>query len=309
VLQTGAANLHESGLVTITYTPPPADTTAPTTTIALDPATPNGSGGWYTSSVGVTVSASDPDDSVAQTRCVLDPASVPASYDDLPSGSCSLTSVGTDGQHTIYAASEDSNGNKETPVASSSFKIDHTPPSLAPTVSPTTIYLNQGGVTASPNAADATSGVASSSCGAIDTSTAGDHTVTCTATDNAGNGNSATIHYTVQYQILGFFSPAPSSRWKAGTTVPIKIALADAGGTRISDTQAAALASACRVKFSASGAQTKTAQCMKYDAKNHQFVFSWMLAKTGTGAETITVTVSYPGTTTTTTKSESITIT
>jgi hypothetical protein len=291
-----------------TYVTPPADTTAPTTAIALDPASPDGHNGWYTSSVGVTVSASDPDDSVAQTRCVLDPASVPASYDDLPSGSCSLTSVSTDGQHTIYAASVDSNGNKETPV-SQSFEIDQTAPSLAPTTSPTTIYLNQSGVTASPNATDATSGVASSSCGAIDTSSAGDHTVTCTASDNAGNSNSATIHYTVQYKLLGFFSPASGSKWKAGQTVPIKIALADASGTRISDAQAAALASACKVTFSASGAQTKTAQCMKYDATNHQFVYSWMLAKNGTGAETITVTVSYAGTTTTTTKSESITIT
>jgi hypothetical protein len=220
-----------------------------------------------------------------------------------------LTSVSADGQHTIYAAREDSSGNKETPLVSESFKIDQTPPSLAPTVSPTTISLNQTGVTASANASDATSEVASSSCGAIDSSTAGDHTLTCKATDNAGNTDSKTVHYTVQYQILGFFPPVPGSKWKVGQTVPIKIALADVNGTRISDTAAAGLASACRVKFSATAAQNLASQCMKYDAGNHQFIYTWKLANTGTGTDTIKVTVSYPSTTTTTTKSESIMIT
>ena len=311
----GSSLVPSGGSVSLDYTDVPevvisykADTTPPTTTITLNPAAPNGSNGWYDSAVGVAIAATDPDDSVAQTRCVLDPASAPASFDDLPNASCSLSGVSADGQHTIYAASVDSNGNKETPVMVS-FKIDHTPPSLAPTVTPAAPSLNQTGVTASPNATDATSGVASASCGAIDTSTAGDHTVTCTATDNAGNTNAATIHYTVEYQILGFFAPVPSSKWKLGQTVPIKIALADGSGTRISDTEAAAMASACRVKFSATGAQTKPAQCMKYDATNHQFVLNWMLAKTGAGPAVITVTVSYSGTTTTTTKTDPITIT
>jgi hypothetical protein len=86
---------------------------------------------------------------------------------------------------------------------------------------------------------------------------------------------------------------------------------ADVNGVRISDTEAAALvsASSCRVTFSAAGAQSKTAQCMKYDAPNHQFLYQWALAKKPNGTATITVTVGYPGTTTTTTKSATITIT
>jgi YVTN family beta-propeller protein len=312
---------HATGTVDVTVTTPagtsPAtaadqytynDTTPPTTTISLAPSSPNGTNGWYTSPVGVSFSATDPDDSVAQTRCVLDPATVPASFDDLPSGDCALSTVSTDGTHTIYAASIDSNGNKET-LESVTFQIDQTPPTLAPTFSPSTIYLGQTGVTASPNASDATSGVASSSCGSVDTSTAGDHTVTCTATDNAGNTASATVHYTVQYKVLGFMSPAPQSKWKAGQTVPIKIALTDVNGTPISDAEAQALASACRVTFSATGAQNLTAQCMKYDTTKQQFVYTWKLASSPTGADTITVTVTYPNTTTTTTITQSITIT
>jgi polyvinyl alcohol dehydrogenase (cytochrome) len=101
------------------------DTTGPTTTIALSPSSPNGSNGWYNTPVGVSVTATDNPGGVGvyQTRCVLDPATAPTSFADLPAGDCSLTSVGTDGVHTIYAASEDKDNNVEDGVVSSAFKI------------------------------------------------------------------------------------------------------------------------------------------------------------------------------------------
>ena len=222
---------------------------------------------------------------------------------------CMISSTSSgEGRLTLSATCKDLAGN----TGSSSYpvKVDKTPPTLSPSVSPNPLYLNASGASASPNANDGSgAGIASSSCGAVDTSTAGDHTVSCTATDNAGNSNSATIHYTVQYQVLGFFSPLPGSKWKVGQTVPIKFMLADANGVRISDAQAAALlAPTCRVKFSASGVQTQAPTCVKYDTAMHQFVYSWKLGN-ASGAETIMVTVSYPGTATTTIKSEPITIT
>jgi hypothetical protein len=184
-----------SGTVTITYT----DTTPPMTTISLSPSSPNGSNGWYTSSIGVSIAASDPDDQVAQTRCVLDPATAPASFDDLPSQACSLTTVSTDGQHTIYAASIDANGNKEA-VQSASLKVDSTAPSL--TVSNLTVNATSpSGATVSTysaSATDATSGLASVSCvpPAPHTFPIGDTTVSCSAADNAGNSTmqSFTVH-------------------------------------------------------------------------------------------------------------------
>jgi hypothetical protein len=281
---------------------------APTTTITLSPGAPGGANGWYVSAVGVTIGGTDPDGTIDQTRCALDPASAPATFDDLPVAACSVSSVTTDGQHAIYAASRD-DGGAVSPVVSAALKIDQTPPTLSPTISSTTVQVGQTGVTASPNASDATSGVGSSSCGAIDTSTPGDNTVTCTATDNAGNTASATVHFVVEYQILGFFSPVPLSKWMVGQMVPVKIALGNADGTRISDAEATELARSCRVQFSVEGAQTKNAQCMKYDAKNDQFIFNWKLAKQGDGLATITVTVSYPGTTWTTQLSAEVTIT
>jgi len=101
------------------------DTTAPTTTIALSPPAPNGSNGWYRTPVGVAVTATDNPGGVGvyQTRCVLDPATPPASFDALPDGDCHLTSVSAVGEHTIYAASEDRNNNVESPVVSRSFKL------------------------------------------------------------------------------------------------------------------------------------------------------------------------------------------
>lgn len=280
----------------------------PTTTIALAPAAPDGLNDWYVTGVGVTIAATDPDGNLAQTRCVLDPASVPAAFADLPDEACALTSVPTDGTHAIYAASIDAGGNTETPVVTASFKKDGTDPELAPSLSSTTVVVGQTGVTASPNATDATSGVASSSCGAIDATTPGAKSVTCTAADNAGNTATATLDYVVEYRILGFFSPVPLSKWKVGQTVPIKIALGDLAGTRIPDAEAAALARNCLVTFSATGAQTKTAQCLKYDARADQFIYNWKLAKTGTGMAAISVSISYPGSTTKTILTEQIEI-
>jgi hypothetical protein len=282
----------------------------PTTAITLAPAAPDGTNAWYVSVVGVTIAATDPDSTVAQTRCVLDPASVPAAFADLPDAGCALTSVSSDGEHTVYAASVDSEGNAEATVVSATFKLDATDPELSPSLSaPSPITVGQTGVTALPNASDTTSGVLSSGCGTVDTSTPGVHTVTCTATDNAGNTGSANLSYVVEYRILGFFSPVPSSKWKLGQSVPIKVALANGAGVRISDAAAAALAQACRVKFQASGAQSKGPDCMKYDASTDQFIYTWKLGKSGIGPATIVVRISYPNTTTTTQRSEPILIT
>jgi hypothetical protein len=138
---TNATVSDAQGKGTITDDDPPPDTTAPTTTVALNPASPNGQNGWYTSAVHLTVSASDGSGSgVAETRCVLDPASVPASFDDLPSSACpylgSGANVSAAGQHILYTASIDEEGNKETPLVSKQFKIDSTAPSVTCSASP-----------------------------------------------------------------------------------------------------------------------------------------------------------------------------
>ena len=75
-------------------------------------------------------------------------------------------------------------------------KVDRTPPKLAPTVTPSTIPLG-GTAVVKANATDALSGIAAESCGALQTSTLGKKTVTCRATDAAGNTSTATANYSV----------------------------------------------------------------------------------------------------------------
>ena len=82
--------------------------------------------------VTVTVAASDGvgGSGVAETRCVLDPTSPPATFNDIPVG-CAYTGAGAnvtiDGTHVLYAASADNGGNEETPV-NASFMIDQGDP-------------------------------------------------------------------------------------------------------------------------------------------------------------------------------------
>jgi hypothetical protein len=198
-------------------------------------------------------------------------------------------------------------GNCNPGIDAGPFQVDPTPPKLAPTISPSPVLL-LGSATATPNATDATSGIASQGCGAVDTSTPGIHTLTCTATDVAGNTATAQVGYLVEYKIIGFFSPVPNSKWKQGQNVPVKFALAGANGVQISDSEAQSLLSpTCRVMFAATGAQT-VSDCVKYDTVKHQFVYDWKLGPR-TGNETIAVRVSYPGTTATTSLSEPILIT
>ena len=91
------------------------------------------------------------------------------------------------------------------------------------------------------------------------------------------------------YQILGFFSPYSKSKWKVGTTVAVKIALA-LNGVRISDTEASALLSpTCRVFFSAGSTPAVPPTCMKYDALNKQFVYNWKVAKSTTPTAPATI--------------------
>jgi hypothetical protein len=314
---TAVDNRNNTRTKSATYHVLSNDDTPPTTTISLTPSSPNGNNSWYTSSVGVSISASDGSGTgVAETRCVLDPASPPASFDALPSTTCAYlapdANVTSDGQHTVYAASKDNNGNEETPV-SSSFKIDGTAPTVTCPSPIPTFALGSTGNQVTASFSDLTSGPLTSTVSAAAAATsAGVHSVNVTGQDNAGNQTVKSCSYLVGYNILpplGFYSPAPSSKWKPGQTVPIKIALGNASGVRISDAEAAALVSGtCRVKFFASGVQTLAATCMKYDSSTHQFVYNWKLGNQ-TGAETLTVTISYPSTNLTTTKSESITIT
>ena len=98
------------------------------------------------------------------------------------------------------------------------------------------------------------------------------------------------------YTFAGFFQPindpisatSPMSVFKGGSTIPVKFALTHSDGTRILDTDAAAIASACgatialtKTSFTAppvDEAVTSTTPsagvCFRYDGNAHQFIFN-----------------------------------
>ena len=294
------------GQVTISYDPAAGgcpDTTPPTSSITLNPSTPTGNAGWYTGPVGVTVTASDASSTVSATNCVLDPAAAPTAFADIPAG-CAYatgTNVTTDGMHTIYAASEDSSNNQETPV-STSFKIDATPPSVSFSDCPTSVPVGSS-VTVHWTASDATSGLVSAASGSIplDTSTPGTAAITApTATDAAGNTTSnVSCRYSVGgYAVSKFLSPHPNAAFKPGKTVHVTVKVT-LNGTALPDRDAVRLAAACAVTFSASGVQPVTSACMKYSVKKHEFVYDWKIRKSPHGTDHIWVTLKHAGSTVT----------
>ena len=98
----------------------------------------------------------------------------------------------------------------------------------------------------------------------------------------AATGNNRCSDYTggylltpLKYQVE-FVGPATGSQWRRSDFIPVKIALNDRNGIRISDARAASLViEPCRVKFSAEGAHPRSPVCMKYNATTNEFYFNW----------------------------------
>lgn len=125
------------------------------------------------------------------------------------------------------------------------INIDKTAPSIS-IVSPPdgSVFLLNAHVTAHYGCADALSGIGSCAGstpngGALDTSTVGAKSLIVTATDVAGNANTAASSYGVRYVFSGFASPlaAPPLMTvaRAGRTIPIRYALSDGNGSLIAD--------------------------------------------------------------------------
>jgi hypothetical protein len=112
-----AASRDSAGNTDLVQTNFKIDRAAPHASITLDPAAPDGPNGWYRSAVAVAVTADDPN---ATVRCVIDPAAVPADFDDLPRPACNPFTVRTQGSHLVYAAVADRAGN-HSPVVVRTF--------------------------------------------------------------------------------------------------------------------------------------------------------------------------------------------
>jgi len=193
----------------------PADSSPPMITPTVSGTL--GNNDWYTSNVNVSWDVSDSESDVSSST------------------GCSVISITSDQAATTYTCSATSAGGTDS--KSVTIKRDASAPTLAPSVSPNPVLLN-GTATASANASDVTSGLASQSCSAVNTSSVGAaKTVGCTATDNAGNIANANATYAVTYKFSSFASPVDGNGVlnvaKAGQSIPLKWRLVDANNAPV----------------------------------------------------------------------------
>jgi hypothetical protein len=162
-------------------------------------------------------------------------------------------------------------------AAISGLRVDFVPPTLACVGSPTFNVGASGSVSAT--VADAHSGPAAPTVSVpADTTTAGAKTALLTGSDVAGNTATVSCPYLVGYQFLGFFAPLGRDEFRAGSSVPVKFALADASGARISDAVASALAASCVVRITFTGG-APSPDCASYDPVNDQFYLNLHIAR------------------------------
>jgi hypothetical protein len=184
----------------------------------------------------------------------------------------------------------DAAGNCAASIDAGPFKIDSVAPALNPSVSPSPVLLN-GSATASPNASDAMSGVAAQSCGALDTSSVGNKTVTCSASDNAGNSASQAVSYKVIYSFSGFFAPvlnAPAlNPVTAGNNVAFKFSLAgNQGPIILAANFPASRQIDCKTLAPLGGYQAASPSGksgVQYDAATNQYIYTWKTGKAWAG--------------------------
>ncbi|MCE7985038.1 MAG: hypothetical protein DYG89_28015 [Caldilinea sp. CFX5] len=254
------------------------DSTPPVITPVLNPATPNGQNGWYISDVTVSFTCTDE-----------------AGGSGLATNTVAGATLSTDGANqnvTNTGTCTDNAGNTATPVTVSGLNLDKTPPTLAPVVSPNPVLLGTA-ATVTSGAADGVSGIASESCGTLDTSTVGIQSVTCTATDNAGNTASVTINYQVVYAWNGFFQPVDNlptvNTVNAGQAIPVRFSLGgDYGLTIFAPGYPASHQVSCASGGSGSSApieETVTAgnSTLQYDAATQTYSYIWKTDKAWAG--------------------------
>jgi hypothetical protein len=218
------------------------DNVKPSTSIAVSPAAPDGSGGWYATTPSFTLSASEATSGVASTLYRIDSGAT-QTY----SGAVAIP----DGQHTITYWSVDSAGNTESATTTSTIKVDTVKPSTSITISPASPDGTNGwrvsATSFTLNGSDATSGVASTfyqiDGGATQTYTGsavsipqGSHTVSYWSVDTAGNTESATTTPAIKVDLVkpsttlttSPATPDGSNNWFQRSSVTFTVAATDA---------------------------------------------------------------------------------
>lgn len=255
------------------------DSASPTATISPSPAAPDGLNGWYRSGP-ITFTTSGTDTLSGNVTCTA----IPAISADTP---------GT----TVTTTCTDEAGNPMT--ASLPVKLDQTAPTL--TV-PANITVNATGNSqavvsfAAATASDNFTSPVSATCDRVSGASypVGTTTVTCAATDQAGNTTTRTFTITVKYAFTGFFQPIDMSTSaslvyntvKSGSAIPVKFRLGGNQGMTIfaanSPTFTMIACNAMAPVDDLEELSTATNSGLTWDAAAQQYVYVW---KTSTTAQ------------------------
>jgi hypothetical protein len=239
-----------------------------------------GNNGWYTSNVSVDWTVNDPE-----------------SPNSLQTTGCNDQNITADQAEQTYSCSATSAGGSSGPQ-SVSIKRDATDPNVSLVGGPANGSEHYfGSVPDEPtcNASDALSELAGPCSVSGYGTTVGSHTVTATATDNAGNEATASSTYKVlAWDFRGFYQPVDMggvhNTIKGGSTVPMKFELF-AGSTELTDTANVVQPLKYQKISCTTGVPTEDAietvatggTSLRYDTTGGQFIYNW---KTPTGAGT-----------------------
>jgi hypothetical protein len=169
------------------------DLAAPVTTATVSPAAPNGSNGWYTSDVIVSLAANDDLSGVTKTEYSLDGGTTWQTYTE-------PVTFSQDGSYSVSYRSTDDALNEET-VKTISFNVDSNAPAITVNGVVNGAYNDSSDITPVITLDDSLSGVDANKTTvtldgnsvqqgatiALYTLSLGSHTLTVTASDLAGN--------------------------------------------------------------------------------------------------------------------------
>lgn len=276
--QRGVARPLNAGFDIGAYEAPEPDQTAPTASPTQSPLA--NANGWNKSDVTVTWNWTD---------------EAGGSGIDAANCTSSSTSSGEGAAIQLDATCQDLAGNSGS--ASYTVKVDKTGPTLRCVGTP--VYVLGGSHVPGVNAtvADALSGAVASPVSAdvtaTDVSTPGVKSKSLTGQDLAGNSTSIACPYIVKFNFLGFQEPIPQSSYKAGSTIPVKFALGNAAGAKVSDAAAQALITPiCLLRITLDGTPVG---CPSYNSTSDTFQYDLKTAKSiASGSHSIGILLTAP---------------
>jgi hypothetical protein len=269
------------------------DKTAPTISASVDPASPDGNNGWYRTAVTVGFSCADP------------AASNGAAGSGVAACPDPVNLSGNGANQSVTRSVNDKADNSASKTVSE-INIDMENPTLTVGgIKDDGVYVLVSVPTATCNASDSYSGVAS----CVGTTTGGQpngvgtFTYKAKATDKAGNSAEQSVTYKVIYSVPGnvafFLQPindtahtasSTLSIFKAGQTVPVKFQLKD--GTKVLQANSLPLwqtpakgnlmtSTVNEDSFAAGGDSGST---FRWDATAQQYIYNWNTAATQGGS-------------------------